>query len=69
MQYNCCKAINSVKGDMQIHSETTETVAPQPDAVPNWRSQLSKPLRSIWVNLSQIGNLLQLLDEDQPERW
>jgi len=54
---------------MQIYSETKETAVPQPVAAPTWRSQLIKPLYSIWANLSQIGNLLQLLEEDQPDRW
>lgn len=54
---------------MQIHPETTETADPQPGAALTWRSQLLKPLRSIWANLSQMGNLLQLLEEEQPERW
>jgi len=54
---------------MQTYSEASETAASQPDPKPTWRSQLIKPLRSIWTNLSQMGNLLQLLEDDQPDRW
>lgn len=54
---------------MQTCSEDSETVNSQPDPKLTWRSQLIKPLRSIWSNLSQVGNLLKHLEEDQPDRW